>query len=378
MPPRSPAPRARSPIAVRTPALVAALVVALVAAGCSRAGAGPVLLEVYVVRSGRLAAVEVERGTTVREALRRAHVTPRDGRLLAAVSHRPLGPNDRPARLRIGLRTVTGATVLTRSSTIEVTDGSDTVEGTRTVERSIPQGGLPKALQYVQFAGRPGTGRATLGARSGEVVDVRTTVAPVPAHRATGKVLALTFDDGPSPTYTRQVLAILKAKKVPAVFCEVGNLAEAHPELTAEVVAAGHQLCNHTEHHVEGLEREPRATIEAEIAGGRDALEGAGGEAPAYYRPPGGSLAPVIYEVAAAHDESVLYWSIDPRDWKQPTAHDLLVAVVTRLEPGGIVLLHDGGGNRDQTIAALPAIIDYARALGYTFTAPITLRPQAR
>jgi peptidoglycan/xylan/chitin deacetylase (PgdA/CDA1 family) len=370
VPPRSPVPRAR--------ALVAAVVVALVSAGCTRAGAGPTRLQVYVARAGRLAPVEVERGTTVADALRRARVVPRNGRLLAAVSHRPLGPNDRPARLRVGGRTVTEATVLTRSSTIEVTDGRDTVEGTRVVERSIPQGGLPKALQYVQFAGRPGTGRATVGARSGEVVDLRTTVAPQPAHRATGKVLALTFDDGPSPTYTRQVLAILKAKKVPAVFCEIGNLAEAHPELTAEVVAAGHQLCNHTEHHVEGLEREPRATVEAEIAGGREALEAAGGETPAYYRPPGGSLGPVIYEVAAAHDEPVLYWSIDPRDWKQPTAHDLLVAIVSQLQPGGIVLLHDGGGNRDQTIAALPAIIDYARALGYTFTVPITLRPQAR
>jgi len=116
--------------------------------------------------------------------------------------------------------------------------------------------------------------------------------------------------------------------------------------------------------------------VAAQMDGGRDAIVDATGAPPAFYRPPGGSLGPVIYDEAAAHDEAVLYWSIDPRDWKQPTADELLLTVVSQFEPGGIILLHDGGGNREATIAALPKIIEAARERGYTFTAPISGRPQ--
>ena len=110
--------------------------------------------------------------------------------------------------------------------------------------------------------------------------------------------------------------------------------------------------------------------------GGRDAIVDVTGEPPAFYRPPGGSLGPIIYEVAGANDEAVLYWSIDPQDWKKPTAEELVVTVLSQLKPGGIILLHDGGGDREATLAALPAIIDGARAQGYTFVAPISRRPQ--
>ena len=112
------------------------------------------------------------------------------------------------------------------------------------------------------------------------------------------------------------------------------------------------------------------------MGGGRQAIVDATGEPPAFYRPPGGSLGPAIYDVAAEQDEHVLYWSIDPRDWKAPPADAIVATVVDALGPGGIILLHDGGGNRDATLAALPRIIDAARAQGYTFVAPISGRPQ--
>jgi peptidoglycan/xylan/chitin deacetylase (PgdA/CDA1 family) len=348
----------------------------LAAGGCTSTGRGPATLRIYVVRHGQVRAAEVTEGVTVAEVLRRAGVSPHDGQVRSVVRHRALGPNDRPARLRVGARAVSRTTVVRTPITIAVTDGTDTTEPTRVVVRSLPATGLPDAIQYVQAAGRPGRGESVVGARSGEVVSTRVARPPVPPHRSTGKVIALTFDDGPSPTWTPLVLAILKAKGVPATFCEVGDLVRKHPELTRAVADAGHELCNHTDHHVEGLETQPRPTIDAEIGGGSDAIEQAAGVAPTFYRPPGGSLAPVIYEAAADHHEHVLYWSVDPRDWKRPTTHDLVVDIVNAFRPGGIVLLHDGGGDRSQTVAALAGIIDYGRALGYTFVVPVSGRPQ--
>jgi peptidoglycan/xylan/chitin deacetylase (PgdA/CDA1 family) len=328
------------------------------------------------VHDGATTNVRVGSGRTVGDAIDKSGVKGREGQELAVKSKEPIGPNGNEVAYLIDGVEASRAEVIDAATTIEVVDGEDSVEPTKTVRREQAVTGLPNALEYVQHAGKPGVEDATVGTKSGETVSAVTITPAVPAHRSTGKVLALTFDDGPSPTYTPQVLDILDEKGVPATFCMIGSQVEARPELVQEVVDGGHQLCNHTLNHVEGLEDDPRETVEAEMGGGRDAIADAVGDPPSFYRPPGGSLGPVIYEVAEADEEAVLYWSIDPRDWKQPSTDDLVSSVINQLKPGGIILLHDGGGNRDATIAALPSIIDYARALGYTFVAPISGRPQ--
>ena len=348
---------------------------ALLTASCSHdQAAPPPPIRVRVVHDGATVAVRSLPGDTVGQALDRAQVVPAEGQVLSVGTNKQLGRNGHAAELRVGGRTVHRSTVLQVPSTVTVVDGADTTEHTRKVRRPVAAEGLPNALQYVQYGGEPGLEDAVLGVRSGEVASRQTIEPGVPAHRSTGKVLALTFDDGPDPVTTPKILKILKAKHVPATFCEIGTQVDDHPELSKRIVKLGHQLCNHTLHHVEGLETQPRARIEAEVSGGAKAIERATGSPPAFYRPPGGSLAPIIYDVAGEHDEHVLYWSIDPRDWKRPAPMDLVTRVVNQLVPGGIVLLHDGGGNRDATVAALPAIIDYAQALGYTFVVPITHR----
>ncbi len=336
----------------------------------------PPPVPVQVTHGGDSTAVRVRIGRTVGDAVEKAKVEGADGQELAARSKEPIGPNGNEVTFLIDGAEVSPAEVIDAATTIEVVDGEDSVEPTKTVRREQAVTGLPDALQYVQFAGKPGVEEVTVGTKSGEVVSTATITPAVAAHRSTGKVLALTFDDGPSPTYTPEVLRILGDKGVPGTFCIVGSQVEDHPELVEQILGGGHQLCNHTLHHVEGLEAEPRETVEAEIGGGRSAIVDAGADEPAFYRPPGGSLGPVIYEVAAEDHEAVLYWSIDPRDWKKPSVDDLVKRVVNQLKPGGIILLHDGGGDRGATVAALPAIIDYARALGYTFVAPISGRPQ--
>jgi len=366
---------------LRRTALGAVLLAAtMVAAACSSdpppPPPPPKPVDVAVVHDGKTTNVRVGKGRTVRDAIEKSGVEGREGQELAVKSKEPIGPNGNEAAYLIDGVDAGLAEVIDADTTIEVVDGEDSVEPTETVRREQAVTGLPNALQYVQRAGKPGVEDATVGTKSGETVSVVTITPAVPAHRATGKVLALTFDDGPSPTYTPEVLDVLEEKGVPATFCTIGSEVEDHPELVQAILDGGHQLCNHTLNHVEGLEDEPRQTVEAEMGGGREALADAVGEDPPFYRPPGGSLAPVIYEVAAENEEAVLYWSIDPLDWKKPSTEDLLTNVVNQLKPGGIILLHDGGGNRDATVAALPAIIDYAEALGYTFVAPISGRPQ--
>lgn len=358
-------------------ALLAAL--SVLVAACSNPATPdppPKPVRIVVRHDGTTRTYRVPVGTTIAQVLAKAKVEPAEGQLRSAGTKAPLGPNGNRAAIRLHGRPATTRTILVRASTLEVVDGSDTTEGTHTERRALAPEGLPKALQYVQFPGVPGREEVVLGDRSDEVVSRRTLTPAVPAHRATGPVLALTFDDGPDPSTTPEILRILEAKGVVATFCQVGTSVDAHPELTRRITDAGHQLCNHTQHHVEGLEAKPAATIESEIAGGKQAIVDGGAEAVPFYRPPGGSLAPVIYDAAAKHHESVLYWSIDPRDWKRPPPGDIVSSVVTQLRPGAIILLHDGGGDRSSTVAALPAIIDFARALGYTFTAPLSNRPQ--
>jgi peptidoglycan/xylan/chitin deacetylase (PgdA/CDA1 family) len=361
-------------------AAVAVAVLTLLLASCTSDAAPPPPppppVSIKVVHDDASTVVRVRKGRTVGDAVEKAKVEATPGQELSVVTKKPLGPNgNEPTYLVDGLE-VNAAEELRAATTIEVVNGEDTTEPTKVIRREGVVTGLPNALQYVQFAGTPAVEEVTLGAKSEEVVSSTSVEPGVAAHRATGKVLSLTFDDGPDPRYTPKVLDILKAKGVPAVFCQIGTSVQSHPELAKRIVAEGHQLCNHTLHHVEGLETKPRETVEAEITGGRDAITTAVGEPPAFYRPPGGSLGPVIYEVAGANDEVVLYWAIDPRDWKKPPAAEIVANVIGQLRPGGIILLHDGGGDRTATVEALPAIIDQAKAQGYTFVVPISGRPQ--
>jgi peptidoglycan/xylan/chitin deacetylase (PgdA/CDA1 family) len=361
----------RAPWGIRLAVLVT--VVACLSTACAKADdPPPPPISVSVRHGSQRRTLRVPPGTTIGVVLRRAHVAPVGGRLLSAGKHKALRSNGARPTIRLGGRPATTSTHLTERSRIDVIDGRDTTEGSTSSNEVLEPSGLPKALQYVQYGGRAGLARVTRGAVSHEVLDVDVIHAAIPVHRATGKVVALTFDDGPDPRYTPKILEILKAKHVPAAFCEIGKIAKQHPELTAAVVKAHRQLCNHTFDHVEGLEKQPLDVVRAQIEGGRKALTAVAGQAPVYYRPPGGSLGPSVYQVAAENHEPILYWSIDTRDWTRPDTAELVAYITARLVPGSIILLHDGGGNRENTVQALPSIIDYVRALGYTFTLPIT------
>jgi peptidoglycan/xylan/chitin deacetylase (PgdA/CDA1 family) len=185
-----------------------------------------------------------------------------------------------------------------------------------------------------------------------------------------GPVVALSFDDGPDPTWTPQVLDILHGLGIRAAFCLVGRSARAHPALVRAIRDAGHVLCDHSENHPLHLDRRPPQDIEHEVGDAAANIAVAAGVRPVYFRPPGGAFAPVITDVSHHNGMRVLGWAIDPRDWKAKSPDDVVGYIMAGIRPGEIVLLHDGGGNRGATVAALLPLVHALADRGYRFTTP--------
>jgi peptidoglycan/xylan/chitin deacetylase (PgdA/CDA1 family) len=191
-----------------------------------------------------------------------------------------------------------------------------------------------------------------------------------------GRTVALTFDDGPDPRWTPQVLAVLQRHGAVATFCMVGHRVAAHPALVEQVVHAGMRLCDHSRTHDEHLPDREQARIADEVVGAGGDLSAAAGGAPVeWFRAPGGNWSPEVAELAADHGMQPLGWNVDPRDWKRPGAAAIVAAVQQQLREqapdGAIILLHDGGGPRDGTVAALEELIPWLAAEGYRFGFPV-------
>jgi peptidoglycan-N-acetylglucosamine deacetylase len=188
-----------------------------------------------------------------------------------------------------------------------------------------------------------------------------------------GRTVALTFDDGPSPVYTPQVLDILDTHEVTAIFCVVGAAAQAHPEIIEDIVDGGHALCDHTVSHDLQLSTRAEQAMREEIGGTLDRIHAAAPdiEVP-FFRAPGGHFSAGVNAVAASYEQEPLGWSVDPRDWEAPGADRIYEVVMGGVTPGSIVLLHDGGGDQSDTVAALDDIISALDDAGYEFVIPKT------
>lgn len=191
------------------------------------------------------------------------------------------------------------------------------------------------------------------------------------AIRTSQKVFALTFDDGPHPTYTPQVLAVLKKRGVKATFFMVGAMVRAYPQMAQKVRNAGHATASHSWSHPLAP-KSPKTEIERTDAVMKSVL----GNRNTLFRPPYGLLHNGMADAALGRGESVIIWSSFGADWdKKATAKTIAAKVLRRASPGGIALLHDGGGNRGATVAALPIIIEALKKRGYRFvTVPQLLK----
>lgn len=188
------------------------------------------------------------------------------------------------------------------------------------------------------------------------------------------KVVALTFDDGPSPD-TLKILQILQQYQIKATFFLLGENLSRYPEIVQQVVNEGHAVGNHTWNHP----YEPMSTAKAaaEIDNTAAVIERLTGEKTQLFRPPGGILENGLADYARSQKYVVVMWSIDTKDYQQPLATVLVDRVMTQAHGGAIILLHDGGGPRDRTVEALPMIISSLKQQGYRFvTIPELLQIQ--
>ena len=196
--------------------------------------------------------------------------------------------------------------------------------------------------------------------------------------------VALTFDDGPDPKWTPQVLDILKANGIKATFFLVGVNAEKYPDLVRRIVAEGHEIGNHTYYHPNLSICWPEH-IRLELNATQLLLETITGRSTTLFRPPYNAdtspssladLAPL--RIANEMNYLVVLENIDPQDWARPGADVILERIKQQRRDGSIILLHDAGGDRSQTIAALPQIIDWLHVRGDTIVPLSTLLGSSR
>jgi peptidoglycan/xylan/chitin deacetylase (PgdA/CDA1 family) len=322
-----------------------------------------------VMVNGR--AVRTPRRATVAAALRAAKIRAPAGTVYSAVSHRVLGNDGLPPRILLDDAPANLDAPLHPGDRIEASPGADSIEAVVTRHGPGSGAGLPDVEHQLWRLATPSDELVVLGERSGEVVQHQgPSTPPSPARPETDKVVALSFDDGPDPHWTPQVLKILHDEGVPAMFCLVGTAVRRHPEVVAAELAQGATLCDHTVHHDVHLDQAPHDRVVTEVNEGADIVREASGVAPAFYRPPAGKLSPDVVAVAHQRGLRVLTWSVDPADYTRPPANVLLARIMSKVGPGAIILLHDGGGDRSQTVALLPPLIQALRADGYRFAAP--------
>ncbi|WP_334882309.1 polysaccharide deacetylase family protein [Nostoc sp.] len=179
------------------------------------------------------------------------------------------------------------------------------------------------------------------------------------------KVIALTFDDGPWPESTAEVLDILKKNQIKGTFFVIGQNVKNYPDLLKQEIAEGHVIGNHTWHHWYQFLNPQAAAYEIDHT--EDIIYQTTGLKTNLFRPPGGIMHNGVVDYARNSKYTIILWSSDSVDYSRPPVSKLIGNVFRQAKPGGIVLMHDGGGNRSKTVQALPQIIANFRKQGYRF-----------
>jgi peptidoglycan/xylan/chitin deacetylase (PgdA/CDA1 family) len=178
--------------------------------------------------------------------------------------------------------------------------------------------------------------------------------------------IALTFDDGPNPPYTFQILAILQKYDVKATFFVIGSRAAAYPALVQQESQQGNIIGNHTWMHPQLTHLSP-AAVRHELQSTSNEIQEDTDALPTVFRPPYGVFNSSVQSIAASLGLSTVLWNVDPKDWSRPGTNAIIHNVLKSVHNGSIILLHDGGGNRSETVAALPTIITRLAQRGFQF-----------
>jgi peptidoglycan/xylan/chitin deacetylase (PgdA/CDA1 family) len=211
-----------------------------------------------------------------------------------------------------------------------------------------------------------GAGSFVVDEQRAENQAITRTLSYTPFVRAAGsqhKEVALTFDDGPGP-YTPDILRTLVREHVPATFFEVGMEERYFSAATAQIVARGYPIGDHTESHqpMSQLKRKAQLT---QLLQDSAAIGNYGAPFPRMFRPPYGVWNHTTLALLRKYKMLMVLWSVDTDDYERPGVKVIVQRALAGLEPGAIILLHDAGGDRSQTVAALPLIVRALRKRGY-------------
>ncbi len=231
----------------------------------------------------------------------------------------------------------------------------------------------PRPSRTPQVASTGGPPRPAKHHRKGKpsaaATDDRAPAGPVYYLDDGAKTIALTIDDGPSPVYTPQILRLLDRYHVTASFSMVGENVTYYPGIARDVADAGHVIVNHTWDHAD-LTLMRASQARTEIARATDAIHAAAGQRPRAFRAPYGAWSRAMLEYCAAEKLMPLDWSVDPRDWARPGVREIVSNILRNTATGSIILEHDGGGDRSETVAALRVVIPRLLDAGYRFRTP--------
>ncbi len=210
--------------------------------------------------------------------------------------------------------------------------------------------------QAAKPAGRQGVRPAAQAPATTKKNKIKTNVRNNSKSR---NVIFLTFDDGPSEAYTPAVLKLLAKYHAKATFFELGLQIDEFPHLVPQVKAAGHRIGDHTYDH-KTLTSLPVDKVRWEMEHGPKSK---------CFRPPGRETNPQIVALAASYGMRQVLWTVDTKDWSKPGTAAIENAILTGARPGAVILLHDGGGDRSQTIEALTHTLPKLIQRGYVFEA---------
>ncbi len=239
--------------------------------------------------------------------------------------------------------------------------GSESPLPVRVFRRAVAGAVLLSAVSLAALGARaPGAAAAASGQPA-----FTTSQAPGGAATAGKKVIALTFDDGPGP-YTPAVLSVLEQYHVPATFFEIGEEVANYPQYARLVAAAGYPVEDHTWSHPD-LTTLSAAGVAAQIDMTQAEIQAVTGTTPQCVRPPYDAWNGTVLSQIASRGLTTMSYSVDPKDWTVPGVQAIVSRVVGAAFPGAVVDMHDAGGDRSQTVAALPQIISQLRGMGYSF-----------
>ncbi len=328
--------------------------------------------------------VNVGGDKTLGDALHATGIKPKPGDLVAVDGSVIEEGKGEPFHATINGEATTGTTTkLASGDVVELGDGNPIEEPSEVAEVAIPfsfeeEGNGP--IHIIEGDGADGTKRTKTGTLSGLVAEemlqdpvnpVRRNVSP---EVGDDKVVALTFDDGPWSDSTAAILDTLSEFGAKATFFTVGDRIRGEGvDLVKRAAAEGHQICTHTLDHAAGDGQSVNLgymTAEdqvAEVQKGYEAIEAAtGAEASHVFRTPGGNYGEDVMRNVGPLVTAEIGWNIDSQDWRRPGVGPI-ADQIKNAWPGAIVLMHDGGGDRSQTVQALRDALPYLKAQGYRF-----------